>query len=534
MKMIFVTGGVISSLGKGIFSASLGHLLKTCGHRVAIMKLDPYINVDPGTMSPFQHGEVFVTEDGAETDLDIGHYERFLDESLSGRHSLTAGKVYQSVIARERRGDYLGATVQVIPHVTNEIKQRIRDAREANQSDVLLVEVGGTVGDIESLPFLEAIRQLASELGRGHAMFVHLTLVPYFGAAGELKTKPTQHSVQKLREIGISPDVLVCRSERSLSRDVKDKIALFSGLSPQRVVESVNSRSIYAVPEDLKKQGILQMVEEVLGVQTRTCEESFLSRVAGEEFPHGSIRIAMVGKYVELKDAYLSVTEALMHAGVAEGVRVEVLWVDSAEEEHPDLSQMHGVLVPGGFGVRGIEGKLNCIRIARDGRIPFFGICLGLQCAVIEFARNCAGLQKAHSREFDPDCREPVIDFMTDQLSILNKGGTMRLGVWPCKIAPRTKAHQAYQKPEIQERHRHRFEVNPHYHSLLQEHGLVFSGLSPDERLVEILELSDHPWFVASQFHPEFCSRPHRPHPLFHGFIRAAKARKDELIKESK
>jgi CTP synthase len=523
MKVIFVTGGVISSLGKGIFSSSLGHLLKTCGKRVRIQKLDPYINVDPGTMSPYQHGEVFVTADGAETDLDVGHYERFLDENLSQRNNVTTGQIYQNVIAKERRGDYLGATVQVIPHITNEIKKSIMEAGKEADTEILIVEVGGTVGDIESLPFLESIRQIRSELGHRNAMFVHVTLVPYFQTSGELKTKPTQHSVKELRSIGIFPDVIVCRTEQRLTSEIKSKIALFCNADKNHVLECINSDTIYRVPQALKEEGILQMVEDVLRIDLPSCRTSFLRNYC-ELLDNTSkeITIAMVGKYVELHDAYMSVTEALNHAAVHQGCKINIRYVDSDEWDGKDLVGVDGILVPGGFGIRGIEGKISMVRYARENKIPFLGICLGMQCAVLEFARNVCKIKNANSREFEMGTSDPVIDLMEEQLGLSEKGGTMRLGSWKCKILPDTVARELYDADEVEERHRHRFEVNNHYREQLAAGGLVFSGQSPDGELVEMVELPEHPYFVACQFHPEFLSRPHRPHPLFAGLIQAA------------
>ncbi len=524
MKIIFVTGGVISSLGKGIFSASIGHLLKCCGYRVAIMKLDPYINVDPGTMSPYQHGEVFVTDDGSETDLDLGHYERFLDERLSGKHNLTTGKIYQTVITKERRGDYLGATVQVIPHITNEIKARILDAARSNLTQILVVEVGGTVGDIESQPFLEAIRQLRWDLGDHQVANIHLTLVPFLNGSGELKTKPTQHSVQKLREIGIIPDVLVCRSEKPLNREIREKIALFSSVARDSVFQSMNSDNLYRAPQALQSEGILDKVGKVLNLENVCAKESFLAQALENFKGETTLRLAVVGKYVELRDAYLSISEAILHAGLAMNARVEVRWIDSEEYSEKELTRVQAILVPGGFGPRGIEGKIAAIRYARENAIPFLGICLGMQCAVIEFARSKLGLEKANSREMDPDCREPVIDLMADQRSLDKMGGTMRLGLYPCNLKEESLAMRLYGTQKIEERHRHRFEFNNGYRDAMQAKGLVFSGLSPDSHLVEMIEITDHPYFIACQFHPEFLSRAGRPHPLFKGLIEAAKS----------
>lgn len=523
MKMIFVTGGVISSLGKGIFSASLGHLLKSRGIRVFIQKLDPYINVDPGTMSPYQHGEVFVTEDGAETDLDIGHYERFLDENLSALDNVTTGQVYQNVINKERRGDYLGATVQVIPHITNEIKSKIFAAAREKDSEILIVEVGGTVGDIESLPYLETIRQIRQDLGAENVLFIHLTLVPFFGSAGELKTKPTQHSVKELRSIGIHPDIIVCRTEQEISKDLKEKIALFCNVKSNCVLECKTCDSIYQVPEQLKAEGLLELVREGLGLKYLRKEYSLLHEYALKESSASeAIRIAMVGKYVELQDSYMSVAEALRHAGVALDRRIEIEFVDSENQDESALKGCLGILVPGGFGSRGIEGKIAMIRYARESKVPFLGICLGMQCAVIEFARNVAGFDTANSREIDAECEHPVIDIMADQKKMDRKGGTMRLGAYPCKISENTLLHEIYQSNLEQERHRHRFEFNNLYRENLESLGLICSGVSPDGGLVEVVEYSDHPFYIGCQFHPEFKSRPHRPHPIFHAFIQAA------------
>lgn len=524
MKIIFVTGGVISSLGKGIFSASLGHLLKSRGLRACIQKLDPYINVDPGTMSPYQHGEVFVTDDGAETDLDIGHYERFLDDHLTALDNITTGQVYWNVINKERRGDYLGATVQVIPHITNEIKNRILKAGSTKNLDILIVEVGGTVGDIESLPFLETIRQVRQELGYENVLFVHLTLVPFFNSAGELKTKPTQHSVKELRSIGISPDVIVCRTEEPLGQDIRDKIALFCNVKPSAVLQCLTCPSIYMVPQSLKEQGILETVANHFNIELNNEESSFLKDyVSTMQSINDEVVIAMVGKYTELHDAYMSVSEALKHAGVGQSVSARIEFVDSENWTPEQLEKVGGILVPGGFGTRGIEGKIKMIQFARENAIPFLGICLGMQCAVIEFARNVCGLRNANSREVDADCSNAVIDIMTDQKSKNNKGGTMRLGAYPCKIRQGTLTSKVYRgSEEVFERHRHRFEVNNAHVMELENHGMTFSGKSPDGNLVEIIELSDHPYFIGCQFHPEFLSRPHKPHPLFEGLIKAA------------
>jgi len=516
-KFIFITGGVVSSLGKGITAASLGRLLKSRGLKVANQKLDPYINVDPGTMSPYQHGEVFVTEDGAETDLDLGHYERFTDVNLSKYSSVTTGKIYWSVITKERRGDYLGGTVQVIPHITNEIKESVLNVARQTNPDVVITEIGGTVGDIEGQPFLEAIRQLKHDQGKGNVIFIHVTLIPYLKAAGELKTKPTQHSVKQLREIGIQPDILVCRTEKELYSGLKDKIALFCNVEKENVLQAMDADTLYEVPLMFEKEGLATATCDLLGMD---CAEPDLAEWTD------MVEIALVGKYVELRDAYLSVAESLKHAGIHNGVEVEIDWIQSedvnADNIEEKLSGANGILVPGGFGDRGIEGKLLAVKYARENKVPFFGICLGLQMAVVEYARNVIGLSGAHSSELDLETPHPVIDIMPDQINIEDKGGTMRLGTYPCKVMPGTKAFEAYGSELIYERHRHRYEVNNQYRDTLAEHGLVFSGLSPDERLVEMIELPDHPWFVAGQFHPEFKSRPTRPQPLFREFVAAA------------
>ncbi|MDO9556797.1 MAG: CTP synthase [Coriobacteriia bacterium] len=534
-KHIFVTGGVVSSLGKGITAASLGRLLKSRGLKVTIQKLDPYLNVDPGTMSPFQHGEVFVTDDGGETDLDLGHYERFIDESLSRDCNVTAGSVYQTLITKERRGDYLGATVQVIPHVTNEIKERIKRLAEQTQPDVIITEVGGTVGDIESLPFLEAIRQLRKDQGRENVCYIHVTLVPYIAASAELKTKPTQHSVKELRSIGIQPDFIVCRSDRPIDAGIRRKIGLFCDVDPKAVVSAQDAASIYEVPLRLHEQGLDSMVLERLGLECGELDISEWQRFVGSsQSLTNTVDIALVGKYVQLPDAYLSVAEALDHAGIYHSHEVNLHWVDAEsltpEEVDQMLSEMDGILVPGGFGIRGIEGKVRAARYAREHKVPYFGICLGLQVAVVEFARHVAGLDDANSAEFDPVTPHPVIDLMHEQHDVSDMGGTMRLGAYPCKVMPDTLGFAAYGEEVIYERHRHRFEVNNAYRQQLVDAGLVISGLSPDGKLVEMVELPDHPWFLGNQGHPEFKSRPTRPAPLFRDFIGAAaeyrKARK--------
>ena len=526
-KHIFVTGGVVSSLGKGLTAASLGRLLKARGLRVMMQKLDPYINVDPGTMNPFQHGEVFVTEDGGETDLDLGHYERFIDENLMRQSNVTTGAIYQAVIAKERKGDFLGDTVQVIPHITNAIKERIRSLAENSGADVLITEIGGTVGDIESLPFLEAIRQLKQELGRDDTCYIHVTLVPYMAPAEELKTKPTQHSVRELRSIGIHPDVIVCRSDRPINPGLKRKISLLCDVRPEAIISAVDSSNIYEIPLVLKDEGLDDQVMEHLRIEGRTEQDltEWRDLVRRIDSADRKVRIGVIGKYVRLPDAYLSVVESLKHAGYAHGAQVEIVWIASDELETADLDQMlgslDGILVPGGFGVRGIEGKIQAVKYAREHDIPFFGICLGLQCAVIEFARNVAGLEDANSSEFDMHTPAAVVDVLEGQ-DLGNLGGTMRLGVYPCRLMPETKALDAYDTELVYERHRHRYEVNPKLRRKLEDAGLVCSGVSPNNTLVEIIELPDHPWFVAGQFHPEFKSRPDRPHPLFKAFVGAS------------
>ncbi|WP_416198758.1 MAG: CTP synthase [Sporanaerobacter sp.] len=527
-KYIFVTGGVVSSLGKGITAASLGQLLKSRGLKVTIQKFDPYINVDPGTMSPYQHGEVFVTDDGGETDLDLGHYERFIDINLSKNSNTTTGKIYWSVLNKERKGEYLGRTVQVIPHITNEIKERIKRAGKEKEVDVVITEIGGTVGDIESLPFLEAIRQFKSDIGRENVMYIHVTLVPYLSKAGELKTKPTQHSVKELRSIGIQPDVLICRTEKPLSEDLKDKIALFCDLEPSEVIQNLDAETLYEVPLMLEKEGLPELVIEHLGLE---CNELDLKEWKGivekVKNPKGKVTVALVGKYVELKDAYISVAEALKHGGIENDLDVDIKWVHSEDLDESNccevLKGVDGILVPGGFGDRGVDGKICAIKFARENKVPYLGICLGMQLAVVEFARNVAGLKDAHSSELNPNTNYPVIDLMPEQRDIDEMGGTMRLGLYPCKLKEGTKAFEAYKDELIYERHRHRYEFNNEYRDTFIENGLVVSGTSPDERLVEIVELKDHPWFVAVQFHPEFKSRPTRSHPLFREFIKACK-----------
>ncbi|WP_373058136.1 CTP synthase [Gemmatimonas sp.] len=525
-KYIFVTGGVVSSLGKGIAAASLGRLLVERGFRVTMMKLDPYLNVDPGTMSPFQHGEVFVTDDGAETDLDLGHYERFLDRPLSQANNITTGRIYSNVITKERRGEYLGSTVQVIPHITDEIKGAVK--RIAPGNDVVLVEVGGTVGDIESLPFLEAIRQFRREVGKENALFVHLTLVPYIAAAGEVKTKPTQHSVRELMEIGIQPDFLICRSEKPLQDDVKRKIALFCNVDFGAVIESPDVPTIYEIPLSFEQQGFAERVMERLRLTAPTPDlTNWRTMVQHITKPHTRVKICVVGKYTDYIDSYKSVQEALIHGGIANDVGVDLAWTSSdlftsAERAREILSNYHGLLVPGGFGVRGVEGMVEAIRAARELSIPFFGICLGMQVAIIEFARNVLGLDDSHSSEFAPECSDPVISLMDSQRDVTDMGGTMRLGAYPCRLQRGSKAAEVYGQPEVSERHRHRYEVSNRYRDTLIEHGMRLSGMSPDDSLVEMVELPDHPYFIGCQFHPELQSRPLRPHPLFAGFVAAA------------
>src|SRR5919199_1428842 len=526
-KYVFVTGGVVSSLGKGIAAASLAAILESRSIRVTNIKLDPYINVDPGTMSPFQHGEVFVTEDGAETDLDLGHYERFTDTKTTRASNATAGAIYNTVIRRERRGDYLGGTVQVIPHITDEIKNRIKLVAESSDVDIVITEIGGTVGDIESLPFLEALRQFHSEVGRDRCRFVHLTLVPFLGNAGELKTKPTQHSVQELRRIGIQPDMVMCRWEGQLGKDIREKIALFANVPVSSVVSARDVDSIYKVPLEFAREGVDEVVLNHFAIELPAPDltdwEGLVERVESATDP---VRIALVGKYNQLADAYMSVIEALNHAGSHHGGRVEVVWVDSERltegEVTEELATCDGILVPGGFGVRGIEGKIQAARYARENDVPYLGICLGMQIAVADFARHVAGMDGANSTEFDPETPYPVIDLLPEQKEVRDMGGTMRLGADPVKLHAGTRAREIYDEPVIYERHRHRYEVNNMLRRRLEAAGLVVSGTSPDERLVEVIEIRDHPFFVASQFHPEFKSRPERPAPLFREFVEAA------------
>ncbi|MFN8186766.1 MAG: CTP synthase [Gaiellales bacterium] len=529
-KYVFVTGGVVSSLGKGITAASLGALLKARGLGVQVQKFDPYINVDPGTMSPYQHGEVFVTEDGAETDLDIGHYERFVDENLSRNANHTSGAIWYAVIRKERKGEYLGSTVQVIPHITNEIKDRIRRVAQTSAADVVISEIGGTVGDIESLPFLEAIRQFRREEGQENVIYVHVTLVPFIDTAGELKTKPTQHSVNELRRIGIHPDIVVCRSGETLSRDIREKIALFADIDTKAVISNSDIEDVYLAPRALHDEGLDALTCEMLDLGCAPADLEAWDALAGRiAARHGEVEIALVGKYVKVKDAYLSVAESLKHAGLHHGTNVRIRWVDAEAETleaaERQLAGVDGVLVPGGFGGRGIEGKVLAARVAREQKIPYLGICLGMQIAVIEYARTVCGLDGANSSEFDPETPYPVIDLLPEQTEVEDKGATMRLGAQPVDLVEGTKAFAAYGETIVYERHRHRFEVNNHFRPQLVEAGLVVSGTYQEGRLVEVVELPDHPWFVASQFHPEFKSRPSRPAPLFRDFVGAALAR---------
>ena len=531
-KYIFVTGGVVSSLGKGITAASLGRLLKSRGYRVTIQKFDPYINIDPGTMSPYQHGEVFVTDDGAETDLDLGHYERFIDINLSKNSNTTTGKIYQSVINKERRGDYLGGTVQVIPHITNEIKERVFRVGQQDNADFVITEIGGTVGDIESLPFLEAIRQVKKDVGKNDVLYIHVTLVPYISAAGELKTKPTQHSVKELRSIGISPDIIVCRSEKPISKEMREKMAMFCDVDPDAVIQNLTARSIYEVPMLMEEQGLDTIVLRKLEMEDKPKDmqgwHDMVARILKKY--DKKVTIAVVGKYVALQDAYISITESLRHAAVANEAELDIHWVNAEEIEADDtdmakvMAGVDGILVPGGFGNRGIEGKIKAIQYAREHKIPFFGICLGMQCAVIEFARHVCGMADANSSEFNPNSTHPVIDLMPEQIDVEDLGGTMRLGLYPCKVYPDTLTSKAYNAELIYERHRHRYEFNNAFREEIVGKGLVLGGTLPNGRLVEIVELpeSEHPWFLGAQFHPEFKSRPTNPHPLFREFVGAA------------
>ncbi len=538
-KYIFVTGGVVSSLGKGITAASLGRLLKSRGYSVSIQKLDPYINVDPGTMNPYQHGEVFVTEDGAETDLDLGHYERFIDLNLNEDNNVTTGKVYSSVLSKERRGDYLGGTVQVIPHITNEIKESIKQVSTESEVDVVITEIGGTVGDIEGLPFLESIRQMKTDLGRDNVCYIHVTLVPFLDAPQELKTKPTQHSVKELRSIGIQPDIIVCRSEMPLTEDIRDKIALFCDINPGEVIENRSVPNIYEIPLHLMDEGLDMKVIEKLSLEYREAELSEWTGIVHKiNNLEEEVNIALVGKYTALRDAYLSVLEALSHAGTFNGAKVNIHWVDAEKleqlTEKSSISEffrdIQGIVIPGGFGDRGIEGKIKAVTCAREENIPFLGLCLGMHCSIIEITRNLCSLEDANSTEFDSSTPYPVIDLLPGQIEYDSVGGTMRLGAYPCRIVEGTRAYDAYKEEIVQERHRHRYEFNNDYKEKLQKAGVVFSGTSPDGELVEIIELKDHFWFVATQFHSEFKSRPNRPHPLFRDFIEMSLKRKQGRV----
>ncbi len=532
-KFIFVTGGVVSSLGKGITAASLGRILKNMGISVFTQKFDPYINFDPGTMSPYQHGEVFVTDDGTETDLDLGHYERFIDENLAESSNITTGKIYWSVISKERRGDYLGATVQVIPHITNEIKSWITKAAQNSKAEVVITEIGGTVGDIESQPYIEAIRQMKSDYGRENVMYIHATLLPYLQSAGELKTKPTQYSVKELRGMGIQPDAIVLRSEKPISKSIKDKISLFCSVEKKAVISNLDVPNLYEVPLHLEKEGIDKLVCEHLGLRYKKADlDEWKQMVEKMNSLTRKVTIGLVGKYVELKDAYISISEALGHGGLANSVRTDIKWIHSeklnSETAYKYLKNVDGIIVPGGFGDRGVEGKIIAAQYARENNVPYLGICLGMQTAIVEFARNVLGYQNAHTTEADPQTEHPVIDVMPEQKAVDKKGGTMRLGLYPCELVEGTKAKEAYGVSTVQERHRHRYEVNNRYREELERNGMIFSGISPDRRLVEMIELKDHPWFMGTQAHPEFKSRPNRAHPLFRDFIKAAVVYKKE------
>ena len=527
-KFIFITGGVMSSLGKGISAASLGRLLKSRGYSVTIQKLDPYINIDPGTMNPIQHGEVYVTDDGGETDLDLGHYERFIDENLSKYNNYTTGKIYKNVIDNERRGEYLGSTVQVIPHITDEIKSSIKKTLERRKTDIVITEIGGTVGDIESLPFLEAIRQFKKDAGRENVLYIHVTYVPYLKTSEELKSKPTQHSVKELRSIGIQPDIIICRSERKLDNGLKAKISLFCDIEKEDTIEALDAKHLYEIPLMLQKEKLDKRVLEKLSLKVGNSDLGSWKRLV-RRINHlkGSVKIGIVGKYTDLKDAYISIVESLNHGGYYYGRNVELIWVNSenindCSNDLKILDSVHGVLIPYGFGNRGIDGKIKAIKYTRENKIPFLGICLGLQCAVIEFARNVLGLEDANSSEFDPQTKNPVIDLMLEQKEVREKGGTMRLGSYRCRLKKDSKAFKAYGKMNIEERHRHRFELNNKYRDMLEKAGMIITGVNPDKDLAEIIELPGHPWFLAVQFHPEFKSRPDRPHPLFRDFIKAA------------
>jgi len=529
-KFVFVTGGVVSSIGKGIVAASLGRLLKSRGYTVSILKLDPYLNVDPGTMSPFQHGEVFVTEDGAETDLDLGHYERFTDTAMSRLNSVTTGSIYQSVINKERRGDYNGRTVQVIPHITREIRERIHRVAANSGADVVISEIGGTVGDIESLPFLEAIREFKGDVERKDVVYIHVTLLPFIGTSGELKTKPTQHSVKELRSIGIQPNILVCRSDRTINDELKNKISGFCGVHSEAVIPSLDADNIYAVPLELKREGLCREVLNDLNLTDHECDlKNWAQLVHKLRNPGPSVKVALVGKYIQLNDAYLSVVEALRHACIAQDASLDLHWINAEKIESNGADKLlHGmdaIVVPGGFGNRGVNGKIEAIKWAREQRIPFLGLCLGMQCAVIEWARNQAGFKDASSAELDPKSKHPVIHLLPEQQDVVDLGGTMRLGVYPCRLQSNTIGQNLYKEEVVYERHRHRYEFNNSYRSLLIESGYVISGTSPDGRLVELIELKSHPYFIACQYHPEFLSRPGKPHPLFRGLIEAAQLR---------
>jgi len=535
-KYIFVTGGVVSGLGKGITAASLGRLLKARGYKVTIQKFDPYLNVDPGTMSPYQHGEVFVTDDGAETDLDLGHYERFIDESLNVNNNITTGKIYWTVLNKERKGEYLGGTVQVIPHITNAIKERVYRAGKTTQSDIVITEIGGTVGDIESNPFLEAIRQVSYEVGKEDVIYIHVTLIPYLAKSGEMKTKPTQHSVKQLLSIGIQPDIIVCRTEHEISQEAKDKLALFCNVDKNCVIQNIDCDSLYKVPLLLEKERLAEIVCKKLSIANNTPDLADWCEVIEKESNLDKIiTVGLVGKYVELHDAYISIVESLKHAGIHTGAEIKIKWInaENIETQGTDalLSDVNAILVPGGFGERGVEGKISAVAYARKNKIPFFGICLGMHCTVIEFARDTLGFKDANTSEINPNTNYPVIDIMPEQKDIDELGGTMRLGAYPCKLAKNTFSHDAYGEDLIYERHRHRYEFNNEYRNKMQQAGLVIAGLSPNERLVEIVEMpkEEHPWFVGVQFHPEFKSRPNKPHPLFKNFIKAAIDNKNQL-----
>lgn len=528
-KYIFVTGGVVSGLGKGITAASLGRLLKARGYKVTIQKFDPYINIDPGTMSPYQHGEVFVTDDGAETDLDLGHYERFVDESLTVNNNITTGKIYWSVLNKERKGEFLGATVQVIPHITNAIKDRVYRAGKSTQSDIVITEIGGTVGDIESEPFLEAIRQVSHDVGKENCMYIHVTLIPYLAKSGEMKTKPTQHSVKQLLSIGIQPDIIVCRTEQKISAEAKDKLALFCNVDKDCVMENLDCDSLYEVPLLLEEENLAKIVCKKLNI--KDCEPNlsdWIEVVEKQRALEKNVTVGLVGKYVELHDAYISIVESLKHAGIHTGADVDIKWINAEELEQTEpknlLGDVDAILVPGGFGERGVEGKITAVQYARENKIPFLGICLGMHCTVIEFARNVLGLKDAHTSEIKEDTANPVIDLMPEQKDVDELGGTMRLGAYPCKLSEGSFSSAAYGEELIYERHRHRYEFNNEYRNRMTEKGLIIAGVSPDERLVEIVELKKevHPWFVSVQFHPEFKSRPNRPHPLFRDFVKSA------------